>query len=273
MQSRGGSSDDRATRRAATITQSITALTALGALVFTGLSLSATGQQNEIAAQGQYTDRYTKAVEQVGQQGADRLQVRLGGIYALERLSRDSPRDQPTIIEVLSAFIRANSPEPPGNGTCPEALALDTQAALSVLARRDTTHDNDADVNLTHTCLVNADLTGARLAGANLVGANLHDAVLSRADLAGANLYSANLAGATLNRANLAGADLSSSNLSNAEVADASLTGTNLSRADLSRANLSRANLADADLSNAQHDAKTIVTGTATNTHTTGEWW
>jgi hypothetical protein len=63
--------------------------------VFTGLSLNAAHHQNEVAAQAQYTDRYIKAVEQVGQQGPDKLQVRLGGIYAIERLTRDSPRDQP----------------------------------------------------------------------------------------------------------------------------------------------------------------------------------
>src|SRR4051794_10233968 len=72
----------------AVITQTATALAALGALVYTGASLNVTqGQnaaQNALAAQSQYTDRYTKAVDQLGQQGVDRLQIRLGGIYALE---------------------------------------------------------------------------------------------------------------------------------------------------------------------------------------------
>jgi hypothetical protein len=87
------------------ITQSSTALAAIGALVFTGVSLIVTQDQNlaqnDLTAQAQYTDRYTKAIEQLGQLCVDRLQSRLGGIYALERLAHDSPRDQPTIIEVL----------------------------------------------------------------------------------------------------------------------------------------------------------------------------
>lgn len=91
--------------KAQTIGTLVTALTAIAALVFTGLSLNAT-------LQGQYTDRYTKAIEQLGHQGPEGLQVRLGGVYALERLARDSPRDQPTIIEVLSAFIRGGRPLP-----------------------------------------------------------------------------------------------------------------------------------------------------------------
>jgi hypothetical protein len=38
------------------------------------------------------------------------LEVRLGGIYALERIARDSPTDHWTIIEVLSTYVRENSP-------------------------------------------------------------------------------------------------------------------------------------------------------------------
>jgi hypothetical protein len=87
-------------------TSLITALTAVGALIFTALSLNATRDQVAVAEQGQYTDRYSRTIEQLGQQGEDQLQVRLGAIYALERLARDSPRDQSTIIEVLAAFIR-----------------------------------------------------------------------------------------------------------------------------------------------------------------------
>jgi hypothetical protein len=98
------------------VTSFITALTAIGALIFTGLSLNATRDQvdvaredQRVALQGQFTDRYSRAIDQLGEQGPDRLQIRLGGIYALERLARDSPRDQATIIEVLSTFVRTNT--------------------------------------------------------------------------------------------------------------------------------------------------------------------
>ncbi len=55
------------------------------------------------------TDRYTKATEQLG---SDKLDVRIGGIYALERIARDSARDHPAVMEVLAAFIREHSREP-----------------------------------------------------------------------------------------------------------------------------------------------------------------
>ena len=67
-------------------------LFAAGALIFTARNLILYRRTNEIAEQGQVTDRYTKAIEQLG---SDKLDVRIGGIYALERIARDSARDHP----------------------------------------------------------------------------------------------------------------------------------------------------------------------------------
>jgi hypothetical protein len=55
------------------------------------------------------TDRYTKTIEQLG---SGKLDVRLGGIYAPERIARDSPWDHPTVLEFLATFIREHSHEP-----------------------------------------------------------------------------------------------------------------------------------------------------------------
>ncbi|WIV60725.1 pentapeptide repeat-containing protein [Amycolatopsis nalaikhensis] len=265
-------------------TQTATALAALGALVFTGVSLIVTRSQNEaqndLAAQSQYTDRYTKAVDQLGQQGADRLQIRLGGIYALERLSRDSPRDQPTIIEVLSAFVRTNNPRMAHDTDSPEpttaaelALAApppttDTQAALTVLGRRDPSHDSITHIDLHDTNLKSADLSGANLSDADLSGANLssanldsgylrhadlRDAVLSRARVRGTDLQNASLPLADLHLADLSGANLSFADLSFTSLSGASLSGANLSLANLEGANLDYADLSGANLSGAKH--------------------
>ncbi|SNC74266.1 hypothetical protein SAMN06272741_7155 [Streptomyces sp. 2114.4] len=98
------------------ISSVVTTFTALAALVFTAQSLSATEQ-------GQFTDRYTKAMDQIGTLGEEHLQTRLGAVYALERLARDSPPDQPTIVQVLSAFVRANLPQ-----ATPQAILLPSGA-------------------------------------------------------------------------------------------------------------------------------------------------
>ena len=66
------------------------------------------------------TDRYTRAIKQLG---SDKLDVRIGGIYALERIARDSARDHTTVMEVLAAFIREHSRE---QGALPEPGARPT---------------------------------------------------------------------------------------------------------------------------------------------------
>lgn len=89
-------------------------LVAVFALVFTALNFNLLRRNSEqtdqwqrrtfeLAEQGHVTDRYTKAIEQLG---SDKLDVCIGGIYALERIASDSARDHPVVIEVLTTFIR-----------------------------------------------------------------------------------------------------------------------------------------------------------------------
>jgi len=232
------------------ITSLITTGTALGALVFTGLSLNATKQ-------GQITDRYSKAVEQIGTQGSDHLETRLGGIYALERLTKDSPRDQPTIIEVLSAFIRGNAPLADHAPCSADPVGLDVQAALTVLGRRDPTEDQKTRIDLSHSCLPNVNLQGANLISGHLVNTNVRHANLRTANLTYADLFGANLIGANLIGANLTGANLTDVNLT-----DVNLTGADLTGADLTGANLT----------GTKHDVTTKTNGAKRN-GAVRAWW
>ena len=82
----------------------VAALIAAFIAVFTNAqSQRATNTQLRIAEQGQITDRYNAAITNLGSHS---IEIRLGGIYALQRLMQDSPRDQSTIIAVLCAFVR-----------------------------------------------------------------------------------------------------------------------------------------------------------------------
>src|SRR4051794_38038694 len=84
--------------------------------------------QAAIARESHFTTLFTKAVEQIGAtrevketrevagesgvkletitKTVPNLEVRLGAIYALERIARDSERDQWPIMEVLCAYVR-----------------------------------------------------------------------------------------------------------------------------------------------------------------------
>jgi hypothetical protein len=78
------------------------------------------------------TERFSKSVEQLG---SNDISVRIGGIYALERIAKDSPKDHWTIMEVLTAFVRQRSPLR-GNKSKKQALSkvtTDVQWALTAI--------------------------------------------------------------------------------------------------------------------------------------------
>jgi hypothetical protein len=236
-------------------------------------SLAMASRTYRLSQQGQLTERYTKAIEQLG---SDKLDVRLGGIYALERIAVDSKRDHPTVVEVVSAFVREHGqppsqPSPIGGDandepTEPEPMpTTDVQAAVTVLCRlpwrRDVSRGDLSGAHLEGIDLRGADLERMILDGAHLEWADLIDADLRAADLRGAHLEGAYLQGADLEGAILAGAylertQLLSTNLEgtilrHAYMEGANLGFTNLKGADLLRAHLRGANLCDAKLTGA----------------------
>ena len=208
---------------------------------------------------GQITDRFTKAIEQLGH---EQLDVRLGGIYALERIAKDSREDHPQVVEVLTAYVRehaARSPSigrnqvPPAPEKRPDRPTTDVQAALTVLGRRTIGHEQHAPLvlDLSFTELANMNLQGANFSGANLSGTNLSYAQLDHANFAGALLPVANLSNASLKGANLSGATMPGADLSNAALFDTNLSAASMVRANLESALMSGSNLEDAALAGA----------------------
>ncbi|WP_254647686.1 pentapeptide repeat-containing protein [Streptomyces sp. GbtcB6] len=222
----------------------------LAVAAFAWVSIKQVGHEQAITQEGQITDRYNVAV---GNLGADSEDVRLGGIYALQRIMQDSPRDQHTVIDILSAYIRAHAPKPKKGAPVPGRLTRDAAAALSVLCVRDGQHDGTAVVDLEGTYLPHVDLSGADLRGANLSHTDLRDATLNHADLSGADLSQARLSdiGAdhlVMRRANLFRAVLRNVSVSQVDLSDASLMAADLRDAYLDGADLRRANLLGTDL-------------------------
>jgi uncharacterized protein YjbI with pentapeptide repeats len=264
-------------------------------------------QSFELAERGHLTDRYSKAIEQLGN---DNLDVRLGGIYALEQVATGSPedrrdRDQATIVEVLSAFVRVHSdplyqykaslpkdaPPEPAEQQRQKAAdyiaernqpPVDVQAALTVLGRlplrpgvrradlsgATLTEANLDEATLAKANLVRATLTEAHLVEATLTEAHLVEATLTKANLIGATLTEANLAGATLTEANLAGATLTE-----AWLGWATLTKANLVRAALTKAHLVEATLTEAWLAWANLTEANLARATLTKAHCETRRW
>jgi Pentapeptide repeats (8 copies) len=230
----------------------------------------------DTAREGQIADLYSRAIEQLG---SDKIDVRIGGIYALERVVRESAADHPTVMEVLTAFIREHSheqwppPDHPASGEQERSTRPDVQAAITVIGRRDRQLDETgigpaqaglprrilarmgridlAGASLTRAFLFRADLTGANLVDVDFTGAVLAGADLTDAHLDHANLFAADLTGAVLEEADLTGVSLDGDKLNGASLAGANLTEASLHGAGFAYVNFFNANLTGANLTGA----------------------
>jgi Pentapeptide repeats (8 copies) len=264
--------------------------------------------QAQTAREGHYTDLFTKAVEQLGAtrevkrhlevkpsyphingkteyipsaETEPNLEVRLGAIYALERIARDSERDHGPIMEVLCAYIRnpqncgkaVRQPDDAPVGSDEWHLwrvvvprpRVDIQAALTVIGRRPRERiayevKHRLTLDLSDANLQRVNLMDGMFARANFFGAHLEDAWLRRVNFEGAQLSyafldeawagEANLQGANMNRASFAGAKCTKANFAGAILIDVNFLGTNLSEA---------AGLDDNNLALAKGDDSTIL--------------
>jgi Pentapeptide repeats (8 copies) len=237
-------------------------LTALAGGVMTWLTL-------RLNRRGQITERFTRAVDQLGHSSLD---VKVGGIYALERIAKDSTEYHPPVVDVLTTYVREHAPRPPKPSRVRPAADVrppaDIQAALTVLGRRETRYDT-ASIDLEKV-----DLRGARLEKANLKGSTLRSSLFKGARLDEANLDGADLSFAelgaysdegpitALNGASLRHANLSFAALMGVAIRRADLTGADLNMADLAGALLDGTTLTSADLTGvvldtARFDSKT----------------
>ncbi len=158
-----------------TLAQILGGILLAAGLYFTYQTLQVNLHTLQVAQEGQITERFTRAIEQLGN---GKLEIRLGGIYALERIARDSARDYAPVMEVLTAYVRENPSwkegQPAKRGQHLR-LAPDIQAVLTVVGRRPRTYGNGENERL-------------NLSRVDIRGANLADAHLEMADLSGSNL-------------------------------------------------------------------------------------
>jgi hypothetical protein len=101
----------------------------------TQLSRAASREELQLTREGQLTDRFTRAVDQLGSKD---VAVRVGGIYALGRIADESITDRASIADLLTAYVRRPSIQTPlacgyiptwrtpisGAPTCEEPISL-----------------------------------------------------------------------------------------------------------------------------------------------------
>ena len=205
--------------------------------------------------------------------GNNVLSVRLGGIYALQRLAEEHPKQYHVqIMQLFCAFVRhptkdnAGESAPDVKGETPDetsSLREDVQAVMQAIANRKKTSialEQEANFSLDFSY---ADLRGMALLSGDLSRANFRVANLSGAKFMGTDLSEVNLTVANLFFTLLGNVDLSGAYLMEIEnfskmniggylnVAGAVFTGLDLSGARL----MGITNLTQSQLDQAHADA------------------
>ena len=174
------------------------------------------------AEEGLITDRINKATEGLGKfnvTGDPIVEVRLGALYALERIAQDSIRDHVQIMEIICAYIRHNSQwsnkpsqvqnrhdkekEDEQKDTKNEKFETDEprediQAALTIIGRRkgwpegaqrlEIEKQQLYSINLNHCDLHKVRIEGANLCGASFIDSNLTNATIIDTDMTKARI-------------------------------------------------------------------------------------
>lgn len=194
------------------------ATVAAGAAGLYGLSLAARrtkalDEQARIAAENrliseqvQFTDRFSKAVEQLGNPNES---VRIGAIYSLNRLAEDSSRDASTIIGVLAGHIKRSGQASFTSDAANQQGTPDSATALAVLGRlvpknsgyRQSGHAEQLDLSgadFRRLSISNCNLDGFILSGSKFMEAKLNLVSAVGADLSAVNAEGCLLSGVDL---------------------------------------------------------------------------
>jgi Pentapeptide repeats (8 copies) len=200
-----------------------------------------------LTREAQITERFTRAIDQLGSTSLD---VRLGGIYGLERIARDSPSELETVGDILAAYIRQHSPWPPmREGQWPEATPLDqipelrmrsadVQAALSALGRGAASGKvvDLSDVDLRRADLSHSQLQCALFSCSHLEVSDFTEARLEKACFLFADLTKAVMSGTDMRDGRFKAVSLKEAFFDETEVGNAEFDQVDLSGAHLNRA-------------------------------------
>ena len=202
-------------------------------------SADANARQLEAVKEQQLTDRFAKAIDQLG---SDKLDVRLGALHSLSRLAINSPVDREAIASLLVQYISTRSLwQPAGNGEriisrvddvyfftdiianstvaarpVRELLlrfrAPDIQLVLSILGKRfdlddaENFHFQLQQVDLRYAVIRDGHFPESSFIGSHLEGCFAAGIHFERAGLIGTILTKGYLAGAHMEGADLLGA-------------------------------------------------------------------
>ncbi len=257
------------------IAGAITLLITLLGVLLTLIRNLLTRQQNRTDEERLITEQISRGVDQIGayKQTANvtvlepNIDVRLGGLYSLQRIMQDSVRDMLPIARIFYAYVRENVKRVKDEKGMTRGVSLpeDIESALNIINQFNKewkklfgVYPKDSQLNLSRIDFTKYTLRGINFSHIALKNANFSHTYLVGADLTGADITAANFARANLSFANLTDANLFLTNLSGAYLYQTDLSGARLFSATLDGVDLSYArNLTQEQISMAKGDKHT----------------
>ena len=204
------------------------------------LQAHAARKQSEIAQKGLLNERYQKGAEMLG---SGVLSVRLGGIYALNRLAKEHPSEYHVqIMELFCAFVRNPAKK---------------ESEIEIRRREKDRHVPDLGVDVAEVMTA--------------IGQRSEDGIAEEGKAEGfeLNFRRADLRRLSLLGGNLRGADFTGAYLMHSHFADTDLRGANCSHGHLYMAHFLICNLTDVNLSWSDLSGATLFTSVFDNTELT----
>jgi hypothetical protein len=186
----------------------------------------------QVNREGQITERFTRAIDQLGDES---LETRLGGIYALEQIAKETQEYYWPIMQILSSYVKHRAPLNPevqlGDPAETKLGHTDEgiQAIISILGSRvgEFRKEEERRIDLQRTSLLHTNFGFGNFTGAWFSSADLRHSYFGHANLREASFMNANLRQVVFNDVrNLKGVDFHKANLEGAEIRGVDLEGT-----------------------------------------------
>jgi len=220
-----------------------------------------------IAREGQITERFGKAVEQLG---SDNVDINLGGIFALGRVGRDSPEDHWQVVQVLTAYLRRKTrlgsisgaqelyhshilTKLPGCDFRYERPLEEVQAVMNVVSLRKWEYENFQfqAIHLENCFLEGVVITNTNLLGSSFASSDLLGSTFSYVNLDSSNFLAARLDGAQIANSTFKGAFLQHSNFLCSFLENIHFDDANLQYVDFRRSTINKVYFHNASLNGA----------------------
>ncbi len=223
--------------------------------------------KNRIIEQGRITESIGQAITQIGAFNDDKpnIEVRLGGLYSLQRIMQDSPRDTLSIAKIIFAYVRENLKRDKDkrdelkkhnkkNFLRPEEkpfpLPEDIVSALNIISQFKKDRRKQSGVSSTDEI---PDFTYADFTNYSIRDIDFSYISFYHADFSGSNLVNVNFSNAMLFNVNFSDTQLSVINFSDAHFFWGKFVDVSLGSADFSGASFSVTDLSGADFTNARN--------------------